>query len=124
MVSYASDIQTIERTFSVLRALAGRSDATGVTEVARMTGLAKSTCSRILAGLEDLGMVERVEEALTGDNAMNCQLCKYREQIIGYEGDVGAAQVGHHHHVRGIGTDGHDAHDHGVHGHHHHHHDD
>ena len=67
--------------------------------------------------------VERVEEALTGDNAMNCQLCKYREQIIGYEGDVGAAQVGHHHHVRGIGTDGHDAHDHGVHGHHHHHED-
>ena len=67
--------------------------------------------------------VERVEEALTGDNAMNCQLCKYREQIIGYEGDVGAAQVGHNHHVRGIGTDGHDAHDHGVHGHHHHHED-
>lgn len=67
--------------------------------------------------------VERVEEALTGDNAMNCQLCKYREQIIGYEGDVGAAQVGHHHHVRGVGTDGHDAHDHGVHGHHHHHED-
>ena len=57
--------------------------------------------------------VERVEEALTGDNAMNCQLCKYREQIIGYEADVGAAQVGHHHHVRGIGTDGH-----------HHHHED
>ena len=67
--------------------------------------------------------VERVEEALTGDNTMNCQLCKYREQIIGYEGDVGAAQVGHHHHVRGVGTDGHDAHDHGVHGHHHHHED-
>jgi sirohydrochlorin cobaltochelatase len=65
--------------------------------------------------------VERVEEALEGDNAMNCQLCKYREQIIGYEGDVGAAQVGHHHHVRGIGTDGEDAHDHG---HHHHHHED
>ena len=68
--------------------------------------------------------VERVEEALTGDNNMNCQLCKYREQIIGYEGDQGAPQVGHHHHVRGIGTDGpgaHDqAHDHGVHGHHHH----
>ncbi len=65
--------------------------------------------------------VERVEEALKGDNAMNCLLCKYREQIIGYEGDMGAPQVGHHHHVRGIGTDGpgaHDrAHDHGVHGH-------
>jgi sirohydrochlorin cobaltochelatase len=61
--------------------------------------------------------VERVEEALSGDNNMNCQLCKYREQIIGYEGDQGAPQVGHHHHVRGVGTDGHGAHDHGVHDH-------
>ena len=63
---------------------------------------------------------ERVEEALKGDNAMNCQLCKYREQIIGFEADVGAPQAGHHHHVRGVGTDGHGVHDHGVvHGHHH-----
>ena len=68
--------------------------------------------------------VSRVREALEGDNAMNCALCKYREQIIGYEGDVGAPQVGHHHHVQGVGTDGHEAHDHGVvHGHHHHHDD-
>ena len=64
--------------------------------------------------------VERVNEALSGDNNMNCQLCKYREQIIGYEGDKGAPQVGHHHHVQGVGTDGHGAHDHG----HHHHHGD
>ena len=64
--------------------------------------------------------VERVNEALTGDNNMNCQLCKYREQIIGYEGDKGAPQVGHHHHVRGVGTDGPGAHDH-AHGHGHHH---
>ena len=64
--------------------------------------------------------VERVNEALTGDNNMNCQLCKYREQIIGYEGDKGAPQVGHHHHVRGVGTDGPGAHDHAHdHGHHH-----
>lgn len=61
--------------------------------------------------------VDRVAEMLSGDNVMNCQLCKYREQIIGHEESQGAAQVGHHHHVRGIGTD----HDHGHdHGHHHH----
>lgn len=57
--------------------------------------------------------VERVQNILDGDVAMNCQLCKYREQIIGFEDEVGAVQAGHHHHVRGIGTDGH---------HHHHHH--
>jgi len=64
--------------------------------------------------------VDRIDEALNGHNNMNCQLCKYREQIIGYEHDQGAAQVGHHHHVMGIGTDGHGASDHGVqHGHSH-----
>jgi sirohydrochlorin cobaltochelatase len=62
--------------------------------------------------------VERVGEIDGGVAAMNCQLCKYRTQIIGYEADVGAAQAGHHLHVRGIGTDG----DHGP-GHHHHDHD-
>ena len=67
--------------------------------------------------------LDRVYQALEGDNAMNCALCKYREQIIGFESDLGAPQVGHHHHVQGIGTDGHDAHDHGVvHGHSHDHH--
>ncbi|NQV46669.1 MAG: sirohydrochlorin chelatase [Rhodospirillaceae bacterium] len=68
---------------------------------------------------------DRVGEMLTGDNVMNCQLCKYREQIIGFEGDVGQPQVGHHHHVRGIGTDDHHHHDHDHdHGHGHHHHGD
>ena len=66
--------------------------------------------------------VERVGEILEGEARMNCQLCKYREQIVGYEDSVGAAQAGHHHHVRGIGTDsGHHHHDH-DHGHDHHHH--
>lgn len=66
--------------------------------------------------------LERMSQALDGDNAMNCQLCKYREQIIGYENDIGTPQVGHHHHVQGAGVEEH-AHDHGVHhGHHHHHH--
>ena len=70
--------------------------------------------------------VERVQEIVDGAAQMNCQLCKYREQAIGYEGAVGSLQAGHHHHVVGIGTDGdhdHD-HDHGhphPHGHHHHH---
>ncbi len=65
--------------------------------------------------------LERLAEIPNGYNLMNCQLCKYREQIIGYEKDQGAAQVGHHHHVEGIGTDA--DHDHGHH-HHHHGHDD
>jgi sirohydrochlorin cobaltochelatase len=63
--------------------------------------------------------VERVTDIMGGNVAMNCQLCKYREQVIGYEAEVGAVQAGHHHHVRGIGTDG--DHHHHHHGHHHHH---
>jgi sirohydrochlorin cobaltochelatase len=54
---------------------------------------------------------ERVDELGEGQPAMNCQLCKYRTQIIGYEHDVGAPQAGHHHHVRGVGIgDDHQSH--------------
>jgi sirohydrochlorin cobaltochelatase len=49
--------------------------------------------------------IERLNEISLGSNLMNCQLCKYREQIIGYEHDKGVPQVGHHHHVEGIGTE-------------------
>jgi len=48
---------------------------------------------------------ERVAEFGEGQPSMNCQLCKYRTQIIGYEQDAGVPQAGHHHHVRGIGTE-------------------
>ncbi len=47
--------------------------------------------------------VERIEGIREADVNMNCLLCKYREQIIGYENAVGAPQEGHHHHVEGIG---------------------
>ena len=57
--------------------------------------------------------VDRVNEILAGTGNMNCQMCKYREQVIGFEQDRGAAQSGHHHHVRGIGTDADHGHDHG-----------
>jgi sirohydrochlorin cobaltochelatase len=76
---------------------------------------------------------ERVREILEGANTMNCQMCKYREQVLGFEAEVGLPQESHHHHVEGIGTGhshghdhhhhdhdhGHDDHDH-RHGHHHH----
>ncbi|MBT6885158.1 MAG: sirohydrochlorin chelatase, partial [Rhodospirillaceae bacterium] len=39
---------------------------------------------------------ERVSEILDGDNAMNCALCKYREQVLGFEAEVGLAQESHH----------------------------
>ena len=58
--------------------------------------------------------VERVTEFDGGDPNMNCQLCKYRTRIVGYENEIGMAQAAHHHHVRGG--------DH-RHGDHHHDHD-
>jgi sirohydrochlorin cobaltochelatase len=74
---------------------------------------------------------ERVEEIVAGQNLMNCALCKYREQVLGFEDEVGMPQESHHHHVEGIGTgDGgrhHHHHDEGHghdDGHHHHHHHD
>jgi sirohydrochlorin cobaltochelatase len=53
---------------------------------------------------------DRVAELTDGHPAMNCQLCKYRTQIIGYEHDAGAPQAAHHHHVRGIGVAHHHSH--------------
>ncbi|RZO37763.1 MAG: sirohydrochlorin chelatase [Rhodospirillaceae bacterium] len=68
--------------------------------------------------------MERIDEIRSGENNMNCQLCKYREQVLGFEAEVGLAQESHHHHVEGIGTGdahGHDYdHDH-AHGHSHDH---
>jgi sirohydrochlorin cobaltochelatase len=55
-------------------------------------------------------MMDRIGEIRRGENNMNCQLCKYREQVLGFEAEVGLAQESHHHHVEGIGT-GH-SHDH------------
>jgi len=30
-------------------------------------------------------------------------MCKYREQVLGFEAEVGLAQESHHHHVEGVG---------------------
>jgi sirohydrochlorin cobaltochelatase len=73
--------------------------------------------------------VDRVNEILEGQNLMNCQMCKYREQVLGFEAEVGLPQESHHHHVEGVGTDAGHTHDHDHHhdhghghdhGHHHH----
>ena len=56
-------------------------------------------------------LAERAAEIEGGEPNMNCQLCKYRTQIVGYEGEVGFVQQAHHHHVRG-GDHTHDNHDH------------
>ncbi|MBV9488363.1 MAG: precorrin-8X methylmutase [Verrucomicrobia bacterium] len=40
--------------------------------------------------------LERAAESVKGKAAMNCSLCKYRVQIVGYEREVGAPQRGHH----------------------------
>jgi sirohydrochlorin cobaltochelatase len=45
---------------------------------------------------------ERVDEILRGDTAMNCSLCKYRAQVLGFEQEVGAPQRSHHHPVEGL----------------------
>lgn len=53
-----STVQSIERAFSVLRSLT--SGPAGVTEISDRIGLPKSTVSRLLSTLEELGAVEQV----------------------------------------------------------------
>ncbi len=57
--------------------------------------------------------VDRLHEIDAGENRMNCALCKYREQVLGFEAEVGLRQESHHHHVEGIGAGEPHAHDHG-----------
>lgn len=47
-------------------------------------------------------VVERAREAVAGFAAMNCSLCKYRVQIVGFEEQVGEPQRAHHLGVRGL----------------------
>jgi sirohydrochlorin cobaltochelatase len=49
-------------------------------------------------------LVERVHEIPAGAAVMNCQGCKYRTQVLGFEADFGRPQESHHHHVEGIGN--------------------
>lgn len=46
---------------------------------------------------------ERLQDILDGRAVMNCQMCKYREQVLGFEDQIGLPQESHHHHVEGIG---------------------
>lgn len=53
---------------------------------------------------EDVAAVflERAQEGHEGRANMNCSLCKYRVQIVGFEEQVGAPQQPHHMQVRGL----------------------
>jgi DNA-binding IclR family transcriptional regulator len=53
-----STVQSIDRAFTVLRALSG--GPAGVTEIADRVSLPKSTVSRLLSTLEEIGAVEQV----------------------------------------------------------------
>lgn len=45
---------------------------------------------------------ERLEQAREGIGSMNCQMCKYRKQIVGFEQNYGEEQIGHHLNVKGV----------------------
>lgn len=47
---------------------------------------------------------ERASELLGEVPPPNCAMCKYRTQVLGFEAEVGAVQMSHHHHVEGQGA--------------------
>jgi sirohydrochlorin ferrochelatase len=55
---------------------------------------------------------DRAFEAIHGLPVMNCDLCKYRVKITGFEEDLGEPQAGHHYRVRAATTDDDRSHDH------------
>ncbi len=63
MPAVPSAVQSIERAFSVLHAVA--TGPAGITELARRVDLPTSTVARLLATLENLRVVERFDDGLT-----------------------------------------------------------
>ncbi len=61
--SGVTGVQSVERAFEILRALA--IEPSGVTDVGRAVGLPKSTVARLLATLESLEAVERLADGIT-----------------------------------------------------------
>ncbi|MFT5193898.1 MAG: DNA-binding IclR family transcriptional regulator [Cellvibrionaceae bacterium] len=57
-----SKIRSIDRAFTILRAVSTAPDGIGVNSVAQQVGLAKSTTSRILSALEEWNTVERTAD--------------------------------------------------------------
>lgn len=57
-----SSVQSIERAFSILEAVAAHNDGVGVTEIANQVALPKSTVSRMITTLEELAVVERLPD--------------------------------------------------------------
>jgi precorrin-8X/cobalt-precorrin-8 methylmutase len=57
-----------------------------------------------LGAHDDVAQVflERAREGFEGRATMNCSLCKYRVQIVGFEEQVGAPQQPHHLQARGL----------------------
>ncbi|MCK9202551.1 MAG: precorrin-8X methylmutase [Gallionella sp.] len=47
-------------------------------------------------------LIARAQETIEGRAEMNCSLCKYRVQIVGFEQQVGEPQRPHHLQVRGL----------------------
>ena len=47
---------------------------------------------------------ERITQIVEGETAMNCSMCKYRTQVVGFEAEVGSPQESHHRHVEGQGA--------------------
>ncbi len=53
-------VVAVERAFAILHVIAAERESMGISAIARATGLAKSTVSRLLTTLDRLGMVERI----------------------------------------------------------------
>ncbi len=53
-------VQSVVRSFEIIKAIAPYPQGVGVTELARQTGLHKSTVSRMLTTLEEVGAITRV----------------------------------------------------------------
>lgn len=83
-----SGVQSVERAFAILRCLA--SGPAGVTDLANRAKLPKSTVSRLLSTLEQVGMVEQV--AVGGDYRVGAGVLEIAASVLPSRSLVPAAR--------------------------------
>jgi DNA-binding IclR family transcriptional regulator len=83
-----SAVQSVERAFAILRCLS--SGQAGVTDIAHRAQLPKSTVSRLLGTLEELGMVEQV--ATGGDYRIGAGVVEIAASVLPGRSLVAAAR--------------------------------
>jgi len=71
MTAVVAPSTVVERAFRILQVVVAADGALGVREIGRLAGLPRSTAARLIATLDDLGMVARTSDGVVAGSALS-----------------------------------------------------